>query len=374
MNAHLRIDKLQEFWLRQLYREYEEICVNHDVQLPTPIFEITDSLKIYGCWQATTGILCLSRQLILNHSWSVTLQVLKHEMAHQLCSQWHGEIGAGHGQTFQMACDRLGVLPEFRRPGVVVPEMVAAAAARSELSENGRRCLAKVEKLLALGRSANEHEAALAMEKANELLEKYQLHGLEEEREHRHAWVVIDRKKKKIAGYQRHICSILQEFFFVRVVLSALYDPGRNETFKTIEVFGTRENVAIAEYCCHFLENRLALLWSANRARFRGAIRTEKNSYFLGVLRGFHLQLREQRRNRTEKTPRPHGVGALILAEEQRLASFVGMHYPRLRKVSTKGARIYGTTYNEGMEAGRQLTLNEGVTSQQPVFGGLLGR
>lgn len=374
MNAHLRIDKLQGFWLQQLYREYEEICLSHDVQLRTPIFEITDSLKIYGCWQAATGILCLSRHLILHHSWSVTLQVLKHEMAHQLCSQWHGEIGAAHGQTFQMACDRLGVLPEFRRPGVVVPEMVAAAVTRSELSENGRRCLAKIEKLLALGRSANEHEAALAMEKANELLEKYQLHGLGEEREHRYAGVVIDRKKKKIAGYQRHICAILQEFFFVRVVLSGLYDPGRNETFKTIELFGTRENVAIAEYCCHFLENRLALLWSVNRARFRGAVRTEKNSYFLGVLRGFHLQLREQRRSRTEESPQPHGTGALILAEEQRLASYVGMHYPRLRKVSTKGARIYGTTYNEGMEAGRQLTLNEGVTGQQPVFGGLLGQ
>ncbi len=74
------------------------------------------------------------------------------------------------------------------------------------------------------------------------------------------------------------------------------------------------------------------------------------------------------------ESPRPDGAGALILAEEQRLASFVGMHYPQLRKVSTKGARIYGTTYNEGMEAGRQLTLNEGVTGQQPVFGGLLGR
>lgn len=372
MTANLKIDTLQALWLQQLYREYEDICLSYNVQLRTPVFEITDSQKVYGCWHAATGILCLSRHLILHHSWSVTLQVLKHEMAHQLCSAWQCRLGPIHGEAFQQACDRLGVLPEFRRPGLVVPEMVEEAAARSELSESGRRCLAKIEKLLALGRSANEHEAALAMEKANALLEKYHLHGLGEGREHRYGCVVIDRKKKKIAGYQRHICSILQEFFFVRVVLSQLYDPGCNETFKTIEIFGTRENVAIAEYCCHFLENRLAVLWSVNRGRFRGTVQTEKNSYFLGLLRGFHQKLREQKENRTVETILPHAAGALILAEEQRLASFVGMRFPRLRKVSTRGAKVYGTTYNEGVEAGRQITINEGVTGQKPDFGGLL--
>ncbi len=196
MTVNIRIDQLQALWLRQLYHEHEDICLSHNVDLPTPIFEITDSLKIFGRWHTSSRILSLSRHLILHHPWSVVLQVLKHEMAHQLCAFLHGG-GTAHGLGFQEACERLGVLPEFRRPGVVVPEMVEAAAARSELSENGRKCLAKIEKLLALGRSANEHEAALAMEKANELLEKYHLQGLEEGGEHRYACVVIDRKKKK---------------------------------------------------------------------------------------------------------------------------------------------------------------------------------
>lgn len=370
MTANLRIDQLQALWLQQLYHEHEDICLSHNVLLQTPIFEISDSQKIYGCWNAATGILRLSRHLILQHSWSVTLEVLKHEMAHQLCSaSLRG--GAVHGELFQQACERLGVLPEFRRPGVVVPEMVSKAAARSELSESGRKCLARIEKLLALGRSANEHEAALAMEKANELLEKYHLHGLGEDGEHRYACTIIDRKKKKIAGYQRHICSILQTFFFVRIVLSQLYDPSRNDSFKTIELFGSRENVAIAEYCFYFLENRLALLWSANRDKFRGVVQTEKNSYFLGLLRGFHLKLHEQKMKRTENTAQPQ-AGALIVAEEQRLAWFVGMRFPRLQRAPGRGSKVYGATYNEGVEAGRQITLNDAVTGQKPGFGGLL--
>ena len=371
MIAHMRLDQLQALWLEQLYNEYEDICLSHKVLLQTPVFEITDSQRIYGCWHSATRTLSLSRHLILQHPWPVTLQVLKHEMAHQLCSEGANSGGSAHGEPFQQACERLGVLPEFRRPGAVIPELIEEAAARSELSENGRKCLGKIEKLLALGRSANEHEAALAIEKANELLEKYHLEGLGAAGEHRYSCVVIDRKKKKISGYQRHICSILQEFFFVRVVLSQLYDPGCNASFKTIELFGTRENVTIAEYCYHFLENRLALLWSANRQRFRGAVQTEKNSYFLGLLRGFHLKLMEQKKGRTAETVLPQ-AGALILAEEQRLAWFVGMRYPRLRRASARGAKVYGATYREGVEEGRYITLNEGVTGDKPAFGGLL--
>lgn len=371
MTANLKIDQLQALWLQQLYHEHEDICLSHNVLLPTPIFEISDSQKVFGCWHTVTGILSLSRHLILQHSWSVTLEVLKHEMAHQLCSASLRSGGSAHGELFQQACERLGVLPEFRRPGVVVPEMVHKVAARSQLSGNGRRCLAKIEKLLALGRSTNEHEAALAMEKANELLEKYHLHGLGEGGEHRYTCVVIDHKRKKVAGYQRHICSILQEFFFVRIVLSQLYDPCRNTSFKTIELFGTRENVVIAEYCYHFLENHLALLWAANRNRFRGRVQTEKSSYFLGLLRGFHLKLHDQKKSRKEKTVQLQ-TGALIVAEEQRLAWFVGMRFPRLQRTPARGAKVYGTTYNEGVEAGRQITLNDAVTDWKPRFGGLL--
>ncbi len=366
------IDRLQQLWLQQLHLEFDDICASRGVSLAQPIFEITDSRQSYGCWRPATGTLSLSRHLILNHSWAVTMQVLRHEMAHQLCSQWQGQGGSPHGEMFQRACDLLGVLPEFRRAGTVLPEHVAEMAAPSKLSEQGRKCLARIEKLLALGRSANEHEAALAMEKAGELMEKYHLQGLSEGKKPQHAYVIIDRKQKRIAGYQRHICSILQEFFLVRVVLSQLYDPALGETFRTIELFGTLENTAIAEYCYHFLENRLALLWSQHGRNFRGRTRTEKNSYYLGLLRGFSLKLRAQKEQRAARVPVP-SAGALITAEEQRLEVFVGLRYPRLRRVSSRGVKVYGGTYQAGVEMGKTITLAGGLTkSDTGAFGGFL--
>lgn len=363
--------EFQALWLKQLYHEYEDICLSYGVALRTPVFEITDSRSVYGCWHAETGILSLSRKLIMEYPWPVTLQVLKHEMAHQLCSEWPGFSGTAHGEQFQSACERLGVLPEFRHPGVVISQMVDEALTPSQLKADGRRCLARIKKLLALGRSANEHEAAQAMKKANELLEKYHLRGIAEGGEHRFASVVIDRKKKRISAYQKHICSILQEYFFVRVVLSQLYDPLCDDSFKTIELFGSAENVAVAEYCYHFLANHLAFLWSINRDRFKGSARTEKNSYYLGLLRGFREKLSEQRGGRGGKTAAPAGK-SLIVAEEQRLSWYVGMRFPRLRKVSARGARVYGATYQQGVEEGGRITMNEGIAVRDPGPGGLL--
>jgi len=373
MTAMPNLDKLQHLWLQQLQLEFEEICMTYGLHLRPPIFEITMAEKELGAWCPDTGTLRLSCHLIRNYPWSVTLQVLKHEMAHQLCTEQLQSAGVPHGEDFQRTCELLGVLPEYRRPGVVGVRMVEQATGGSKNSRRGRECLARVEKLLALSQSSNEHEAALAMQKANDLIEKYHLKELGSGEDYRYGVATIDRKKKRIESYQRRICTILHDFFYVRVVQSSLYDPLRNDTYKTIELLGTKANVAVAEYCYHFLENRLASLWSVNRGRFRGAVRTEKNSYYLGLLRGFYNKLQEQKLARNAH-PRQAKMGDLIVAEEKRLELFVGMRFPRLRKVSRGGIKVYGTTYNEGVATGKTITFAEGLAETARDFGGLLPR
>ena len=373
MTGNPNTDKLQHLWLQQLQLEYEEICMMYGLQLRLPVFEISDTKIELGSWRSDTRTLRLSRHLIVNYSWSVTMQVLKHEMAHQLCTEHFRAAGAPHGEFFQQACELLGVLPEYRRPGTVVVEIVEQAIGGSKISERGRECMAKVQKLLALSQSSNEHEAALAIQKANELIEKHHIRELGTDQEYRYGFGIIDRKRKRIETYQRRICTILHEYFFVRVVLSSLYDPLYNDTFKTIELLGTKENVTIAEYCYHFLENRLASLWSLNRHRFKGSTRTEKNSYYLGLLRGFYQKLQEQKKGKEEVGVKPQ-VGDLIVAEENRLEIFVGMRFPRLKKAPRSGVKVYGGTYNEGVETGKTISFAEGLTGAKNTFGGLLPR
>jgi hypothetical protein len=353
------LHRLKPLWLSQLHRDFVAICGSHRVELPVPILQLNDSRRVYGSWQEETGILCLSTHLLRNHSWTVVLQVLKHEMAHQLVAATRRADGGPHGLAFQEACERLGVLPEFRRPGVMAVEMVEMATTAAELSDSGRRCLRRIEKLLALGRSANEHEAALAIEKATALLAKHHLQGLAEGGASRFTSVVINQRSTRIATYKKHICSILKEYFYVRVVLGELYQASCDHHWKTIELFGTRENVAVAEYCYHFLDQRLPLLWAAHLCGRRGI--SERLSYYLGVLRGFRERLAQQGKTVAPVVQRPEAK-ALMVAEGQRLDWYVGLRFPRLRTVSGRRSKVDGALYGAGREVGRQLEMRRGVS------------
>ena len=367
MKMDYQNSELQRLWLKQLQLEYDEICWSYGVQLKPPIWEISSTKKELGSWQQATRTIRLSSHLICNHSWAITLQVLKHEMAHQVCSELFADKTHGHGKEFQKACELLGVIFEFRRPGTLMPEIVEEVSSGSQVTERGRKCIAKVEKLLALAGSVNEHEASLAMQKANELIKKYNIVSMEEGREQDYGSFVIDKKKKVIATYQRHISRILQDFFYVRIVMSSLYDPLQNDTYKTIEILGTRENVVIAEYCYSFLENQLHSLWARNRSRFPGSTKTEKNSYFLGLLRGVYDTLLSQRNIHSAEKVVPVHTTDLLCIDEKKLDEFVGMRFPRLRKrkAGGRGIKVYQNTFVEGQETGKTIVLSKGLSGEK---------
>ena len=370
----LNIEKYRVIWLKQLVDEYEEICWSYGVDLELPVFEISSSTAEIGSWRPASRTIRLSAELIRVCSWSVTLQVLKHEMAHQLCSEEFNVVGDGHGQDFQRACELLGVEPRFRRSQSSLTELLGELEKGSNLTESGRRFISKIEKLLALARSPNENEASLAMQKANELLEKYNLQSAESGTDHGFSYVVINRKKKRIESYQRYICSILNDFFFVKIMMSCLYDPLTDQSYKTIELLGTEENVTIGEYCYHFLENKLETLWAYNRHKYKGSTRREKNSYYLGLLAGFHGKLKRQKEDGVKGCePQKEDEKALILvASERKLEGYVSRRFPRQKKVSRKAAKIYRTTYADGVETGKTITLAKGVGGEAIRNGKLL--
>ena len=368
----LNIEKYRTIWLNQLLVEYQEICWSYGVALTPPVFEISDSRKEIGSWESGTRTIRLSRHLIAETSWLVTLQVLKHEMAHQLCSELFGNQEKGHGAEFQRGCEILGVEPEYRRAKSSLPEFAVNLMKETGISDTGRRFINKVEKLLALARSPNENEATLAMQKANELIEKYNLRFLEAGAKREYGYAVINRKRKRIESYQRHICRILQDFFFVNVVMSSQYDPKTDQSHKIIEILGAKENVAIGEYCYFFLENKLFSLWAHNRHRFKGTTRTEKNSYFLGLLAGFYDKLKKQGEKTSGGTAHAQAKALVLISARREIEDYVSGRYPRLKKVSRRTARIYKSTYSDGVSTGRTITLAKGVAGESVQSGRFL--
>ncbi|MCK5515898.1 MAG: DUF2786 domain-containing protein [Desulfobulbaceae bacterium] len=366
------IEKYRKIWINQLIVEYEEICWGYGVELIPPVFEISDSRKEVGSYHSETRTIRLSRYLLAENSWMVTLQVLKHEMAHQLCSELFGSQDGGHGVEFQRGCELLGVEPEYRLAKSSLPEFEKKLTKGRGVSEKGRRFIDRVEKLFALARSPNENEATLAMQKANELIEKYNLTIFEDGVKRDFGYTVINRKRKRIETYQRHICRILQDFFFVKVIVSSLYDPRIDQSHKIIEILGAKENVAIGEYCYFFLENKLFTLWAYNRQKFRGSTRTEKNSYFLGLLAGFYDKLKKQGEKTTGKAVPARGKAVVLLSARKELEGYVNNRYPRLQKNSRRSVRIYKSTYSDGVATGRTITLTKGVAGAPVQSGRML--
>ena len=372
--------KYFRIWTRQLLHEFQDLTWRYNVALQAPAIEISSSKKRLGSWHSDSRTIKISSHLILHHSWASTLNVLKHEMAHQVCSEIFNSGEVAHGSAFREACSLLGVPHEYRSAAGDLPATLDHLQTETKEITEGRRFLSRVEKLLALAQSANENEASLAMQKANELIEKYNLKIWENNTTCHYRCVIINRKKKRIEGWQRKICLILRDFFFVKTIFTSLYDPLTDNIHKTIELLGAEENVTVAEYCYSFLENQLMTLWNTNRHKFNGSARTEKNSYYLGILAGFYDTLQKQNgKCSSRENPVCKNAGtlhetlsSLIVAEDHNLNAFISMKHPRLRKISRSGPRIYRNTYDDGVAIGREIVFHKGIHRKDKHNGGLI--
>lgn len=346
----------ERVWLRQLLVEHQQICWLHGVKLRIPVFEISEGARRAGSWAPGFSSLKIAGWLIQNHDWHVVLEVLKHEMSHQYV---HEVLGGGgerpHGPYFKEACQKLGVHPHFWRATGEIPHFLGKE------SRKPQAILARVEKLLSLAQSNNEHEAALAMEKANALLRKHNISRLEQGIASDYDYLIINEGKKRITAMQRAIAVILKDFFYVQVVIGRQFDAASGQSCRVIELIGAGENLAVAEYVYYFLVRRLESLWQGYREASQAPGR-EKRSYQLGVLKGFHGRLRDQEEQ--SLAAQAGHTNALICSQDQGLIHYYHQRHPRLRKVRHQGPKVYSGSYQAGEEEGQNLVIHKVVASK----------
>ncbi|MFZ5759952.1 MAG: SprT-like domain-containing protein [Thermodesulfobacteriota bacterium] len=346
-------------WLQELSREHWRISTSHRVALATPVMEISTNQGSWGSWTAADRTLRIAARLIEEHSWEVVRSVLKHEMAHQIVSEIF-RSAEGHGPLFAKACDMLGVPAEFRNASGDLPRTLPTLHEKAHGGREGA-LFAKVEKILALAGSSNEHEAQLAMEKANQLLTRHNLDRFRLATANSYDCLIINHKKKRIENYQRRICAILSRHFFVRIVLADLYDAKQCCAHKTIEILGSRENVLIADYVYHFLLSRMESSWAAFRRT--GAAAGRKRSYCLGLLDGFAAKLAagEEKNSEMPRSADGENLSVLVCAADQVLTRFIHQRHPRLSRRSHAPATVFCREYQAGKIDGEKIVLHKGV-------------
>jgi hypothetical protein len=362
------MDEYLNIWARQLVAEHASICWQYGLKLSRPMIEVVEMPNCWGRWLEHPTTISMATALILSKPWDIVINVLKHEMAHQLVSEVLGGK-PGHGKDFGKACQILGVMPPFSRASGDLPESLDSAYETME-TETGR-LLEKIRKLLALGGSANEHESLLAIRKARTLMERHRLDERSVMQEQGCTGVLINLKRKRLESYHRAICSILQEYFQVKIIIVPLYDAGELTTYRNIDIIGRAESVKVAEYVFHFLLDRLSILWQTKKRSDHSLRASGKNSYWLGVLNGFQEALRKEplQDSTPVEPPCQTGISTVLPVpdNDQLLRSFIKARHPKLNGGRNRKIRIDSTSFESGMKDGRLLKLHRGINTGEGV-------
>ena len=304
-----------------------------------PIHVVVFEGKEWGHFNAPYFQIALNRKLIYSAKDSVVRDILRHELAHYFTLLEYGTVQS-HGKEFHEICTRF----QF-------PENVSAATMNLEnenLSKEGdlrsEKILEKVKKLLSLAQSANAHEAELATLKANELLLRHNLDYVDQEETlYLDRLLVRKRKDDKLAA----IYEILRHFI-VRPVISM----GRGTV--CLEVTGTKTNVTLARYVAEFLDRELDHQWEAARKEYGLSGLRAKNSFYLGMARGFDEKMKGVKSKFSEQDR-----NALVKVEEN-LEDKIRVIYRRLGTVQSGRETDYEAR-EAGKAKGRNLSIRHGV-------------
>ena len=358
--------ELHRAWTEQIYKEYDNILYWHRVSLRPPVIRIKTLSGKWGMWDPNTRTITISRALIEKHPWDIVIEILKHEMAHQMVTEHFSDRDV-HGQDFRKACEKLGVADWAAQASGDLPEKIPSWREKA-YSHEEERLLKKVEKLLALATSNNEHEALAAMKRVQEIYSKHHLKRLAERITSKLVYSTLCRKRKRIETAESMIFSILAEHFLVRVIYGNLFDPADLSEYRMVELLGTRENVLMAEYVHGFLWNKIHSLWNDYK-KSSGRSGRSKNSYLMGVLSGFREKLATHQKDVWSSSGiEKKECMALVARGDVELNRFVDSRHPRLSGRYWGAGRRDASSFSAGKEDGKKITLHRGITQREETI------
>jgi hypothetical protein len=357
---HFEAD-ISKVWIRRLdseFRSANSLIEKHLKQrLETPQLKLVDVNSYWGKWFPSTRTVALSLDLLRSHPWGATRYILRHEIAHMVVSEIFnmGDLRT-HGEAFTKACKILNI-----------PDHCCASSEYLKKlgDKDSQNIVSKVKKLMALGESDNENESKLAMAKAHKLMMKHNLENLDEESRNYH-FRPVGPSTGRIPTYSYTISRIVREFYFVKTIIMSR--PSIEKTDKWgwtnyvkqsgYELFGTVENLDLAEYVFHFLWNQGELAWEEfkkDKTYIKGYY--SKASFLSGFYNGYYQKLKDEKPNIEADSE----DGALIAKGDKILKEMFDKHYGKTRSIRSSGPTSGG--YDSGKAAGSKLKFRQGVAS-----------
>lgn len=335
--------ELERLTLRALRDAYDDTNATFFKRsLRRPVLALTSSSARLGRWVSSERMLEISRHVLLEQSWGVVLEVLKHEMAHQFVDEVLGfRDEPAHGPAFRQVCEDRAIDPK----AAGIPRAMHAPSSETRLLE-------RIAKLLALAQSQNVHEAQAAMAAAQRLMLKHNIESVTRPRAASYAFRHLGLPTGRKGEHERILAAILGEHFFVEVIWVPVWRPLEGKRGSVLEVCGNVENVELAEYVHSFLLHTAERLWREFKREHRVGSNAERRTYLSGVMSGFRDKLERQKQKSREQ--------GLVWVGDSELGRFFRQRHPRVRWTRYAcGQR--SDAYAHGREAGRRIVLHRGV-------------
>lgn len=344
----------------QLQKEFDSICFQYNLKLKKPIIIIEKLSDSFGKWDGVHNRIIISEDLIFNHTWCKVINVLKHEMAHQIVTQMYYSDDV-HGADFQKASKLLGLDPFYRKATLSIKENFPLSN-HSYYSDEERKIFQKIEKLLNLAESSNEHESLLAMETVRQIYKKYNIERFAKNINENYTTFVINLKTKRVQSCVFLIANILQSHFFISNIFSKIYSVDDNCEYRCLVLMGEHHNVMMAEYVYEFLTQKTQFLWKEyqNKEKISAKFKT---SYQKGVLAGFQEKLDSLKKKQEDTSAIRHAT-ALIRQHEARLNEYVKTQFPKTASIQ-QGGLLYKDHYERGAQDGQKINISRPITEKR---------
>lgn len=350
---------VESAWARKIVNEFytQERTVEAQLgkTLAVPNFAFSFSKEYLGLWSAKDKTITISHHLLRNYGWNDIVQVLKHEMAHMIVSEIWGDIdnsGQKHGELFAKAANIMGV-----------PASSKLQSTDSMLRRE--KMVARIHKLFALSESNHHEEAESALNKAYDLMARYNIKVLDDPEERKFVFRPVGEIYGRVPLYVKILARIISKNYFVKHILmghGASYSNYHREIKRYIEIFGEPHNVDIAEYVFHFLLSEGERQWrdfqETEEYRLRRNGQYSKAAFMEGFFHGFGSTLNTKRVEVMKEVDPgntlPIGTNDPLLEEK-----YNGHYNPRTM-AGSNGSR--GGGRGVGLDRGKNVRIRQGVS------------
>ena len=321
-----------------------------------PLFSLRDMKGRWGYWSSEKNEICLSRNLVFDHSWDAICEILVHEMAHQLAGQaLRARDESPHGAEFKRACYLLRANPRASGNYRPLDERILHDSPGPE-----DKIMVRVKKLMALAQSQNQHEAEAAMAKAHEFIARYNIDLLAREEDRHFVSLFVGRPALRHFREDYCLANLLHDFYFIFGIWVPAYVLEKGKMGRVLEISGTIQNLRIASYVYDFVRHFIDSRWKEYNKN-KGLNRYRKTDFAQGIIEGFRSKLRLQAEEKKGIKNRP----GLIKIEDPLLQRHIDYRYPHTISVRGRALRNDKRVLKDGIRVGKELVISKGITEKR---------